>query len=122
METFAGSFAELNHDTILYAKQVMAEMGGGDDEEIVDERGYVDPEPVVYSRFIFLSDKTREGLDYYGMLEDDAREDLERLSTIARTLLTISEKELVNEPLTDEEYEFIKDLNGLTRFLFVFCR
>ena len=112
METFAGSYAELKHDTILYAKQVMAEMGGGEDEEVIDERGYVDPEPVVYSRFIFLSDKTREGLDSYGMLEDSAREDLEKLSTIARTLLTISEKELVNEALTDEEYEFIKNYGG----------
>ena len=112
METFAGSYAELKHDTILYAKQLMAEMGGGDDEEEIDERGYVDPEPVVYSRFIFLSDKTREGLDSYGMLSDSAREDLERLSVIAKTLLTISEKELTNEPRTDEEYEFIKNYGG----------
>ncbi|MBE5826868.1 MAG: DUF3160 domain-containing protein [Butyrivibrio sp.] len=112
METFAGSYAELKHDTILYAKQVMAEMGGGEDEEILDERGYVEPEPVVYSRFLFLSNKTREGLDSYGMLEESAREDLTKLSTMAKTLLTISEKELVNEALTEEEYEFIKDYGG----------
>ncbi|WP_024867136.1 DUF3160 domain-containing protein [Butyrivibrio sp. FCS014] len=112
LETFAGSYAELKHDTILYAKQVMAEMGGGDDEEVLDDRGYVEPEPVVYSRFLFLSEKTRDGLDSYGMLEDSAREDLTKLSTMAKTLLTISEKELVNEALTDEEYEFIKDYGG----------
>lgn len=30
LETFAGSYAELKHDTVLYAKQAMAEMGGGE--------------------------------------------------------------------------------------------
>lgn len=111
LETFAGSYAELKHDTILYAKQIYAEMGGGE-EEVLDDRGYVEPEPVVYSRFIFLSDKTKEGLEGYNMLSDSAKEDLERLSEIARTLLTISEKELKEEALTDEEYDFIRDYGG----------
>ena len=30
LESFAGSYTELKHDTVLYAKQVMAEMGGGE--------------------------------------------------------------------------------------------
>lgn len=38
LECFAGSYAELKHDTILYAKQVLAEMGGGLEEE-PDDRG-----------------------------------------------------------------------------------
>lgn len=37
LECFAGSYTELKHDTILYAKQVIAEMGGGLDE-IPDDR------------------------------------------------------------------------------------
>ncbi len=112
LETFAGSYAELKHDTILYAKQVMAEMGDGDDGEIIDDRGYVQPEPVVYSRFIFLSDTTRDGLKSYGMLSDDAEKDLDRLSEIGRRLLTISEKELKEETLSDEEYDFIREYGG----------
>ena len=111
LETYAGSYAELKHDTILYAKQVMAEMGGGD-EDPVDDRGYVDPQPVIYSRFKFLSEKTKEGLEGYGMITDSAKEDLDKLSEIAGTLLTISEKELKNEALTEDEYEFIRCYGG----------
>lgn len=111
LETFAGSFAELKHDTILYAKQIMAEMGDGE-QEILDDRGYVDPQPVVYSRFKFLSEKTKEGLEGYGMISDSGKEDLDKLSEIAGTLLAISEKELKNEPLSDEDYEFIRCYGG----------
>ncbi len=112
LETFAGSFAELKHDTILYSKQVMAEMGGGEEDETPDDRGYVDPEPVVYSRFIFLSNKTRQGLEKFGMLDDSSRDDLELLSEIAQKLLEISEKELKNESLSDDDYEFIRCYGG----------
>ena len=112
LETYAGSYAELKHDTILYSKQVMAEMGGGGDDEILDDRGYVDPQPVVYSRFAELAKRTEEGLREYGMLSDSAKEDLERLNEIALTLLTISEKELRNEVPTDDEFEFIRCYGG----------
>ncbi len=112
LETFAGSYAELKHDTILYSKQVMAEMGGGEEDETPDDRGYVDPEPVVYSRFIFLSNKTREGLEKFGMLDKSSEEDLALLSEIAQQLLDISEKELKNESLTDDDYEFIRCYGG----------
>ena len=112
LETFAGSFAELKHDTILYAKSVMAEMGGGYDEEIPDDRGYVDPEPVIYSRFVALSNKTAKGLEDAGMLSDKSKENLGLLTDIATRLLEISEKELKNESLTDDDYEFIRCYGG----------
>jgi len=38
-----GSWTELKHDTILYAKQVMAEMGGGGPQ--TPPHGYVEPNP-----------------------------------------------------------------------------
>lgn len=112
LETFAGSYAELKHDTILYAKQVMAEMGDGGDDEILDDRGYVDPEPVIYSRFANLADKTKKGLKDYGMLSASAAEDLDKLHEMALRLLQISEKELKNETLTLDEYEFIRGYGG----------
>ncbi|WP_029231429.1 DUF3160 domain-containing protein [Butyrivibrio sp. VCB2006] len=111
LETFAGSYVELKHDTVLYAKQAMAEMGGGD-EEVLDDRGYVDPQPVIYSRFKFLSEKTKEGLEGYGMLSDESKENLDKLAEISGTLLTISEKELRNEALSDDDYEFIRCYGG----------
>lgn len=111
LETFEGSYAELKHDTILYSKQSMAEMGGEEPEEL-DDRGYVDPQPVVYSRFINLANNTRDGLDSCGMLGDEDRDNLNLLSEMAMQLLTISEKELVNESLSDDEYDFIRCYGG----------
>ncbi len=111
LECFVGSYAELKHDTILYSKQVMAEMGGGYDEE-PDFRGYVQPEPLIYERFVTLSDMTAQGLKEYGMLSASDEENINRLSQIAEKLLSISAKELQNEVLTDEEYTFIECYGG----------
>lgn len=111
LECFAGSFTELKHDTVLYAKQVMAEMGGGMEEE-PDDRGYVEPEPLVYERFAALADMTAQGLQKYGMLSEADGENLSRLSELAGQLLTISNKELMDEVLTDEEYELIRSYGG----------
>ncbi len=111
LECFAGSFTELKHDTILYSKQVIAEMGGWGEEEL-DDRGYVEPEPLIYARFAALTDLTAQGLDTYGMLSGTDKENLSRLSHIANQLFTISNKELRDETLTDDEYEFIKSYGG----------
>lgn len=111
LECFAGSYAELKHDTILYSKQVIAEMGGGYDDE-PDDRGYVEPEPLVYARFASLADMTAQGLKKYGMLSPEQEENLSRLSQMAQQMVTISNKELQNELLTDEEYEFIRSYGG----------
>ena len=111
LECFAGSFTELKHDTILYAKQVIAEMGGYNVED-ADDRGYVEPEPLVYERFVYLAEMTAKGLKEYGMLSEVEEENLSRLVLIAEKLLTISNKELQDEVLTDEEYDFIKGYGG----------
>ena len=107
LETYAGSFTELKHDTVLYGKQVMAEMGGGPPEEL-DDRGYVEPETEVYRRFAELAEQTADGLQTYGILDPADRENLTRLASLARSLETISRKELQNERLSDEEYDLIR--------------
>lgn len=111
LECFAGSFTELKHDTVLYTKQVLAEMGGDYFEE-ADDRGYVEPEPLVYLRFRQLAEQTAQGLKGYGMLSGADADNLSRLSEIARRLWVISEKELQDEVLSEEEYDFIRGYGG----------
>jgi len=111
LETFAGSFTELKHDTVLYAKQMIAEMGGGP-SEVIDDRGYVEPEPEVYHRFMLLAQQTREGLSGFGLLGSEDVENLSRLEELARRLMVISNKELQDEVLTDEEYDLIREYGG----------
>lgn len=111
LETFAGSYAELKHDTVLYAKQAMAEMGGGE-MPTWDDRGYVEPEVDVWMRFADLAQKTAQGLKSYGLLSEEDETNLNRLGEMAGQFLAISEKELNNTPLSDEEYELIRNYGG----------
>lgn len=111
LETFAGSYTELKHDTILYAKQMMAEMGGGWEEE-KDFRGYVEPEPLVYHRFKALAENTAEGLDRLGYISKADKQNLNKLADLAGKLKEISVKELQNEKLSDDEYELIEIYGG----------
>ena len=111
LETFAGSYTELKHDTVLYAKQMIAEMGGGPSEEL-DDRGYVEPEPEVYRRFMLLAQQTADGIHSFSLISAEDMENLSRLAELARRLMVISEKELQDQLLTEEEYDLIRDYGG----------
>ncbi|MCG9969885.1 DUF3160 domain-containing protein [Pelotomaculum terephthalicicum JT] len=110
LNTYLGSWAELKHDTILYAKQVYAEAGGGGEQ--VDDRGYVEPNPYLYARLASLVKMTGDCLLERELLNERDKESLERMETLVTALKTISEKELANTPLTDEEYELIRSYGG----------
>ena len=107
LETYESSYTELKHDTVLYAKQVFVAEGDGEPDN-KDDRGYVEPEPEVYARFAALSEDTKNGLDKFGMLDQENREMLDGLTALAVQLRGISEKELRNEILSDEEYDLIR--------------
>ncbi len=59
-----GSWTELRRDTILYAKQVYAEMGAGALPPPAPEppKGYVEPVPELYARLQALAQMTIDGL------------------------------------------------------------
>ena len=76
LSTFLGSWTELRHDTILYVKQVYAEMGGGGPPASVDDRGYVEPNPYLYAKLAALTKMTKDGLDGRGLLSDKNRDNL----------------------------------------------
>lgn len=106
LNTYLGSWAELKHDTILYAKQVYAEAGGGD--MVDDDRGYVEPNPLLYSRLASLAAMTREGLNSRDLLNERDADSLQRMQDLSLMLKDISEKELRNTALSDADYELIR--------------
>jgi hypothetical protein len=113
INTVLGSWTELKHDTILYAKQVYAELGGGPPPpEPIPPRGYVEPVPLFYARMAALTEMTRAGLDRRSLLAEEDRNNLQRIAELAHTLQTIAEKELRGEPLTEQEFEFILYYGG----------
>ncbi len=114
LNTALGSWSELRHDTLLYAKQVYAEMGAGALPPPVPEppKGYVEPVPDVYARIAALARMTIDGLKQRGLLLPSDETALTQMVEIADRLQTISEKELRGEALTEEEYTKIRFYGG----------
>jgi hypothetical protein len=109
LHTALGSWTELKHDTILYAKQVYAEYGNGAAApEPLPPRGYVEPVPRFFARLAALTVMTREGLSSRGLLDAQDDASLRRLEELARAFQAMAEKELRAEPLTEEEFALIR--------------
>jgi hypothetical protein len=107
LNTALGSWAQLRHDTILYAKQTYI-------PGLVCSypEAFAEPNPVFYSRMQQLCERTIAAVT---ILEQDGlnptiTNSLQTLKDATQKLEVISEKELANEPLTEEEVEFIKTL------------
>lgn len=110
LHTALGSWTELKHDTILYAKQSMAEMGGGPPPE--PPHGWVEPNPEAYARLLALTRMTHDGLQSRGLLTENTDANLARLDNLLTFLLDVSQRELAGQPLTREDYERIKFYGG----------
>ncbi|HSR46825.1 MAG TPA: DUF3160 domain-containing protein [Anaerolineales bacterium] len=108
-----GSWAELKHDTILYAKQVYAELGGGPPAPTPEPaKGYVEPVPQFYARLAALTAMTRDGMQSRGLLNDIDAASLDTLYTLVTAFQTMAEKELRGEPLTEDEFAMIRFYGG----------
>lgn len=102
LHTALGSWTELKHDTILYAKQVIAEMGGGSDQP--PPHSYVEPNPEAYARLLALAVMTKNGLEQRGLLSDLTRGNLENLISELGFLQRMSEAELHGTGISDDDY------------------
>lgn len=110
LHTALGSWTELKHDTILYAKQSMAELGGGPPPE--PPHGWVEPNPEAYARLLALTRMTRDGLESRDLLTENTDANLMRLDNLLAFLLDVAQRELAGEPLTYDDYERIKYYGG----------
>jgi hypothetical protein len=113
LNTFLGSWTELRHDTILYAKQSYTMKATGIMPQPEAVRGYVEPQPEVYARLAALAKQMRTGLEGRGLLDAEYRDKLERLESLLLSLKTMAEKELAGEALSGEEYELIRNIGGI---------
>ncbi|MGY5864148.1 MAG: DUF3160 domain-containing protein [Candidatus Thorarchaeota archaeon] len=105
LSTALASWAELRHDTILYAKQsYTTELTSIPD--LV--RGYVEPVPALYARLASLCEMMLTGLDLRGLLSSLMENKLQNLKDFLLDLQTISIKELERTALSNEEYRLIE--------------
>ncbi len=96
------SWAELRHDTILYAKQSGTDTGI--DPMSLQVQGYVEPNPHVFGRLAALAEYMMAGLESRNLLFENFKASLEKLTELLDSLKIIAEKELTGRPLTSEEY------------------
>ncbi|MBZ9750454.1 DUF3160 domain-containing protein [Deinococcus sp. HMF7604] len=108
--TALGSWTELRHDTILYAKQTMAEMGAGEEPE--PPRGYVEPNAAVWTRLLTLEALTRNVLKTQGVLSERTANNLTELRSMLTFLNTATAKQLAGTALTRDEYDRLNYYGG----------
>ena len=110
-----GSWAELRHDTLLYAKQSFAELGGGGGQSTPPPvpKGYVEPNLSFITRLVALTTMTRDGLDSRGLLVPGQKEKFDSFLESLHFFKTIAEKELSDSVISDDEYEKLRTIISL---------
>lgn len=110
--SFLGSYTELKHDTVLYAKQVYAEAGeGGDsDKKPPPPHGFVQPDVPFWREIERLAVFAADGMERHQLLPD-AAEEYSRFRVFARHISAfrkIAEKEVAGAKLTEQDWETIR--------------
>lgn len=117
LTTTLASWAELRHDTILYAKQsytMEATAMPFDPNQQAPKPvvGYIEPVPEFYNRLLALTKMTTKGLTDLNVLDDTAKYRLTDLEAILLRLRDLSVAELSNKELSGEDYDFIKNFGS----------
>lgn len=116
--TSLSSWAELRHDTILYVKQSYTWAAGILETAMppmpIEAKyyGYVEPNPELFARAKYAVDYLNEGLRIQGVMTDEVSLALNESSEMMENLMRISEKELEGKALTEEDYDYIKNIDS----------
>jgi hypothetical protein len=113
--SFLGSWTELRHDTVLYAKQSETQVTAPPPGSVV--KGYVEPRPETYARLAATTDMLRRGLGERNLASPAVQERLDALYELLIALKSMAEKELHNESLSPEEYQTIADIGDTLKYL-----
>ncbi|MBA7563534.1 hypothetical protein ES708_05193 [subsurface metagenome] len=112
LQTVLGSWTELRHDTILYAKQSYTMAGKGMPPEPKSTYGYVEPYPEVYARLEEMMRDLRNNLIALDLAIEGIPEKIKEFEELLDKLKIISEKEISNTLLDNEEYELIWNIGS----------
>jgi hypothetical protein len=115
LNTALASWAELRHDTILYAKQSYTPRltsAPAPPPQPKPLLGYIEPVPEFYARMLDLTKMTRQGLSRLGALSQEEDNRLASLESILDRSLSIAVNELEGKELTQNDYDFIRDFGN----------
>ncbi|MFA4833888.1 MAG: DUF3160 domain-containing protein [Patescibacteria group bacterium] len=112
--TALGSYTELKHDTLLYAKQSYAEMGGGgDDPKTIPPvvKGYVEPDLDFWNKIIALAEITQKGLRDRSVLPEEFENKYDTFVETAKFFRQLAEQELQNQKISDDDFEKLRTIS-----------
>lgn len=101
--TALGSWTELRHDTVLYARQSGVECGS-DYEEPPPPKSYVEPNIEFWTKLLWLVEYTQDGLDARGLSDEMLTYRFEWLADLVSFCRGVVIKELTNVEVTEDEY------------------
>ncbi len=109
--TVLGSYTELKHDTLLYAKQSYAELGAGRDipEEIPPvPMGYVEPDLVFWNKIIALAKTTVSGLEQRNIMPQEFSSRYKEFIESAEFFQEIASLQLLNQKISEADFEKLR--------------
>ncbi len=133
LNTALGSWAELKHDTLLYAKQAYAGIGGCGwpaPPPPVIARNYVEPVPEAFARIAALAEMTRQGLEGRELIQQIPLDEeyafsmsdrLKMLAAKAIELKALAEKELGGQPFTEDEENSLRSFGDYLEELVIWA-
>ena len=109
VQTGLGSYAQLKHDTVLFAKQFVAEGGG---ETIPARLNWVEPDPVAFARLVSAADLLRAGLAQRDLLTPREgaliRDEVKLFAFLER----VAKEELAAQPISKADNDRLTFLGG----------
>lgn len=109
VQTGLGSYAQLKHDTVLFAKQFVAEGGG---ETIPARLNWVEPDPVAFARLVAAADLLRAGLAQRDLLTPREgaliRDEVKLFAFLER----VAKEELAAQPISKADNDRLTFLGG----------
>lgn len=121
LQTGLGSYTELKHDTILYAKQSFAAEGDYEPVDYPDPRHWVEPNPVAFARMAAMLGLLEDGLSSRGLLPADSEnaELITALDAFLSRLAGLAADELAGQPISAEDNQWLQSIGSAMEALWI---
>lgn len=103
LQTGFGSYTELKHDTLLFAKQSSAGEGEGPEPPAWEPQHWVEPDPVTIGRLAGVAQLMRDGLAARGLLPDATAQLLDSYVELTTWLQGVATAELAGDVATGDD-------------------